>query len=262
MSKIIEKLANKQIVYYLVKHDLLDPSQSAYKKNHSTQTALLKLTEDIYDAIDDSEITLLVLLDFSKAFDTVNHRLLLAKLNILGFQEKTCDWINSYLSGRQQKVVTETESSNWSTIINGVPQGSILGPLLFTILISDMRLSIWNGSYITYADDTNLYWESAVDAINETITMANSVTSNISNYCIDNCLRLNESKCKYIFIGTKPGIKKLDSLNLGDLQINNTNMERVREAKVLGVTIDEVLSWRKQVNLCISKAMSNFFPNM
>ena len=259
LSKIIEKLANKQIVYYLVKHDLLDPSQSAYKKNHSTQTALLKLTEDIYDAIDDSEITLLVLLDFSKAFDTVNHRLLLAKLNILGFQEKTCDWINSYLSGRQQKVVTETESSNWSTIINGVPQGSILGPLLFTILISDMRLSIWNGSYITYADDTNLYWESAVDAINETITMANSVTSNISNYCIDNCLRLNESKCKYIFIGTKPGIKKLDSLNLGDLQINNTNMERVREAKVLGVTIDEVLSWRKQVNLCISKAMSNFF---
>ena len=96
LSKIIEKLANKQIVYYLVKHDLLDPSQSAYKKNHSTQTALLKLTEDIYDAIDDSEITLLVLLDFSKAFDTVNHRLLLAKLNILGFQEKTCDWINSY----------------------------------------------------------------------------------------------------------------------------------------------------------------------
>ena len=72
-------------------------------------------------------------------------------------------------------------------------------------------------------------------------------------------MRLNESKCKYMFIGTKPGIKKLDSLILGDLQINNTNMERVREAKVLGVTIDEVLSWRKQVNLCISKAMSNFF---
>ena len=259
LSKIIEKLANRQIVFYLIKHDLLDPYQSAYKKNHSTQTALLKLTEDIYDTIDDSEITLLVLLDFSKAFDTVNHRLLLAKLNILGFQEKACDWILSYLSDRKQKVETDKESSSWSPIINGVPQGSILGPLLFTILISDMRLSIWNGSYITYADDTNLYWESSVENINETLTTANSVTSNISKYCVDNCLRLNETKCKYMFIGTKPAIKKINDMELLSMQINNIDMERVLHAKVLGVTFDEVLSWRKQVNLCISKAMANFF---
>ena len=261
LSKIIEKLANKQIIMYLIKHDLLDPNQSAYKKNHGTQTALLKLCEDIYDAIDDSEITLLVLLDFSKAFDTVNHKLLLAKLNILGFQENTCDWIKSYLSGRQQKVVIENESSPWSSIINGVPQGSILGPLLFTILISDMRLSIWTGSYITYADDTNLYWESSVDSINETLKAANTVTSNISNYCNNNCLRLNEGKCKYMFIGTKPAIKKLNSMDLGDVKINNINMERVTDAKVLGVTINEVLSWRKQVNKCVGNAMSNFFSN-
>ena len=220
---------------------------------------MLKLCEDIYDCIDDSEITLLVLLDFSKAFDTVNHKLLLAKLDILGFQENTCSWILSYLSGRQQKVQTETESSSWSSIINGVPQGSILGPLLFTILISDMRLSIWNGSYITYADDTNLYWESAADAINETLTKANSVTSNISKYCTDNCLRLNEGKCKFMLIGTKPAIKKVNSMDLGDLKINDVCMERVTDAKVLGVTFDEVLSWRKQVNLCIRRAMSNFF---
>ena len=88
LSKIIEKLANIQIVAYLIEHNFLDPYQSAYRKNHSTQTALLKLCEDIYDIIDDSEITLLVLLDFSKAFDTVNHKLLLAKLEILGFEKK------------------------------------------------------------------------------------------------------------------------------------------------------------------------------
>ena len=259
LSKIIEKLANRQIVYYLIKHDLLDPYQSAYQKRHSTQTALLRLTEDIYDAIDDSEITLLVFLDFSKAFDTVNHELLLAKLQILGFQETTCDWVRSYLSDRHQKVVTASESSNWSPIINGVPQGSILGPLLFTILISDMRMSIWSGSYVSYADDTNLYWESAVETINETITAANSVTSKISTYCTDNCLRLNPGKCKYMFIGTKPGINKLNSMVLGDLKINNVNMERVTHAKLLGVTFDEVLSWIKQVNKCIGMAMSNFF---
>ena len=162
---------------------------------HSTQTALLKLCEDIYDIIDDSEITLLVLLDFSKAFDTVNHILLIAKLEILGFDKNTCDWILSYLSGRSQMVKTNTETSSWIRLENGVPQGSILGPLLFTILISDMRVSIWNGSYITYADDTNLYWESSVDNINNTITNANNVLENVRSYCVDTCLRLNEGKC-------------------------------------------------------------------
>ena len=259
LSKIIEKLVNRQIVFYLTTHDLLDPNQSAYKKNHSTQTALLKLTEDIYDAIDDSEVTLLALLDFSKAFDTVNHRLLLAKLDILGFQENTRKWILSYLSDRQQQVQTGKETSKWSSVINGVPQGSILGPLLFTILISDMRLTIWNGSYITYADDTNLYWESSVENINETLTRANSVTSNISEYCKNNCLRLNPDKCKFMILGTKPAIKKINDMQLGDLKINNKKMERVSEAKVLGITFDEVLSWRRQVNLCISRAMANFF---
>ena len=85
LSKIIKKLANIQIVAYLLEHNFLDPYQSAYKKNHGTQTALLKLTEDIYDIIDDSEITLLVLLDFSNAFNTVNHKLLLEKWDILEF---------------------------------------------------------------------------------------------------------------------------------------------------------------------------------
>ena len=258
LSKIIEKLVNIQIVKYLTLHSLLDPYQSAYKANHSTQTTLLKLSEDIYDCIDDSEITLLVLLDFSKAFDTVNHKLLLAKLEILGFQENTRKWILSYLSGRSQKVQTEKDSSDWSPILNGVPQGSILGPLLFTILISDMRVSIWNGSYITYADDTNLYWESPIDTINCTLKTAGEVISSVAKYCSDNCLRLNEAKCKYIFIGTRPGINKLNTMDLIDLKINNIPMERLTDVKVLGLNINEVLSWRKQVNSCVGKAMSNF----
>lgn len=259
LSKIIEKLANIQIVAYLVEHNFLDPYQSAYKKNHSTQTALLKLCEDIYDIIDDSEITLLILLDFSKAFDTVNHELLLAKLDILGFDKNTCDWIFSYLSGRQQMVKTDTECSNWSPLLNGVPQGSILGPLLFTILVSDMRRSIWNGSYITYADDTNLYWESEVDTVNSVIDTANQVLEQVSNYCVDTCLRLNETKCKYIFIGSKPAIRKLKMVDKNDVKINGKVLESLEFAKVLGVLFDEVLSWQKQVNSCISKAMGNFY---
>ena len=121
-----------------------------------------------------------------------------------------------------------------------------------------MRVKIWNGSYITYADDTNLYWESTLEDIHKTLISANSVTANISKYCVDNCLRLNNDKCKYMFLGTRPAINKLKTIQLDDLKINNVVMERVSHSKVLGVTIDEVLSWRKNVNLCISKAMSNF----
>ena len=259
LSKIIEKLVNIQIVAYITKHSFLDPNQSAYKVKHSTQTALLKLCEDIYDVIDDSDITLLILLDFSKAFDTVNHKLLLAKLEILGFEQNTRDWILSYLSGRSQMVKTNTETSSWIPLTNGVPQGSILGPLLFTILISDMRVSIWNGSYITYADDTNLYWESSVDTINSTIEAANDVLEKVSTYCVDTCLRLNETKCKYIFIGSKPAIRKLNSTDINPVRINGSDLEQVSCAKVLGVLFDEVLSWQKQVNSGISKAMGNFF---
>ena len=258
LSKIIEKIVNIQIVQYLVKFDLLDPYQSAYKKNHSTLTALLKLNEDIFEALDDSEITLLVLLDFSKAFDTVNHKLLLAKLDILGFQSNVCGWVRSYLSGRSQMVKTDTEESEWEEIKNGVPQGSILGPLLFTILVSDMRMTIWNGSYLTYADDTNLYWETPADMVNNSISDANTVLNNISNYCVNNRLVLNVGKCKYIIMGSRPAIKKVNNIQLDAVKINNIVLERVREAKVLGVTYDEILSFKKQVNLSVSKAVGNF----
>ena len=257
-SKILEKSANVQIVAYLQKHCLLDPYQSAYKKNHSTNTALLKITDDILDAIDDSNITLLIFLDFSKAFDTVNHKILIEKLRILGFQTDSCEWINSYLCNRYQRVVVGEEQSDWIHIENGVPQGSILGPLLFTILVSDMRRSIWDGSYHQYADDTDLLFETSVDNVNETTAKANNVLEKIETYCKDNFLNLNAGKSKFMFIGSKPAIKKLDSIVLNDLQINQTSLERVRLGKNLGMTIDEVLSWRKHINLNISKAVGSF----
>ena len=257
-SKILEKSANVQIVAYLQKHCLLDPYQSAYKKNHSTNTALLKITDDILDAIDDSNITLLIFLDFSKAFDTVNHKILIEKLKILGFQTETCEWINSYLSNRYQRVVVGEEKSDGIHIENGVPQGSILGPLLFTILVSDMRRSIWEGSYHQYADDTDLLFETSVDNVNETIATANNVLEKIETYCKDNFLNLNAGKSKFMFIGSKPAIKKLDSIVLNDLQINQTSLEGVKLGRNLGMTIDEVLSWRKHINLNISKAVGSF----
>ena len=257
-SKILEKAANIQIVAYLLKHDLLDPYQSAYKKNHSTFTALLKITDDILDSIDDASVTLLIFLDFSKAFDTVNHRILIEKLKILGFQSDTCEWINSYLSNRYQRVVVGEDKSDWIHIQNGVPQGSILGPLLFTILVSDMRCHIWDGTYHQYADDTDLLFETSVDNVNDTIAKANNVLDKISTYCRDNFLTLNAGKTKFMFIGSRPALKKLDSRAFNNLKIENEILERVKVAKNLGVNFDELLSWRKHINLNISKAVGSF----
>lgn len=258
LSKIIEKLVQKQICEYLNKHSLLDPYQSAYKPNHSCTTAHLKITEDILEAFDDSEVSLLVLLDFSKAFDTVNHRLLLEKLSILGFQSDALDWIKSYLSNRQQKVLTENDESTWSNITNGVPQGSILGPLLFSILVSDIRQYIHWGSYHSYADDLQYYLSMKPCDANSNIKLVNQDLERISNYCKNSALRINEDKCYFMFLGSRPGIKSINNLVLDNISINNIPIKRVEHVKNLGLTYDEILSWKKQVNLGVSKAMGNF----
>ena len=136
-----------------------------------------------------------------------------------------------------------------------LPEPNFLLPGQLTLL---WKCKIY-GSYITYADDTNLYWETSVDTINSTIEAANDVLDKVSTYCVDTCLRLNETKCKYIFIGSKPAVRKLNSMDINPVRINGSDLEQVSCAKVLGVLFDEVLSWQKQVNSGISKSMGNFY---
>ena len=194
LSKIIEKIASNQMCFYFRKFSLFDSNQSAYKPNHGCNTALLKIMDDALDNIDDSLVTILTLLDFSKAFDTVNHRLLLEKLSILGFSQKALDWVTSYLSNRYQKVVLNNDSSPWVMIKNGVPQGSILGPLLFNILVSDMRQFIKFNSGHGYADDVQFEISSKVENINNAIHLVNQDLESVSSYCRNSALTINEKK--------------------------------------------------------------------
>jgi hypothetical protein len=168
-SKIIEKIIAKQMKTYLIDNNLLDKFQSAYREKHSTITALTDITDNIYKSLDDSEITILVLLDYSKAFDCANHKLIVAKLRALGFKDSALNWISSYLSDRSQQVVTDLGESQWINLANGVPQGSILGPLLFTILISDIAVGLKFCKYHLYADDTQLYISGKVNNISNLI---------------------------------------------------------------------------------------------
>ena len=255
LSKIIEKVAARQWVEYLNKYSLLDPFQSAYKKFHSTITALLKITDDIFENIQDQEITFMIFLDFSKAFDTVNHRLLIEKLKILGFDDLTCKWVESYLHNRYQCVSIGDEKSDWEGILNGVPQGSILGPLLFTILTSDMRKCFHFGNYHEYADDTTEYKNTTVEKVNESIREINEDMERVGVYCRDNMLTLNEGKCEFLIIGSKFNLSKLKDVNLDPIIINGKPIKRVHFAKSLGIRYDEVLSWQKQVNISVGRAV-------
>ena len=258
LSKIIGRLVNRQICEYLQKHSLFDPNQSAYKSNHGCNTALIKITDDILDSIDDSEVSILTLLDFSKAFDTVNHRLLIEKLKILGFSETARNWVTSYLTDRFQKVIINNDESSWVKIKNGVPQGSILGPTLFNILVSDMRQIIEFNSCHGYADDVQLKKGTKIENINDSITEINQDLASISTYCRNSALTINETKCHYMIIGTKPALKKVDDLVLNKMVINNKEIERVKFARNLGLTYDEVLSWRRHVNILVGRAISKF----
>ena len=252
-SKIAEKIAAKQMLEFLREHKLLDKLQSAYKIAHSTVTALLTVSDDIYKALDDSEMVLLTLLDYSKAFDTANHRLILAKLKFFGFQENALSWITSYLSDRSQMVRTDTDS-DWEFIKNGVPQGSILGPLLFTVLVSDISDHIPSGSYHTYADDVQWFLNFKCTESIKTFETANAVMENIVDFSKNNFLKLNTDKTKYIIIGSKGNLKKLAEVPLPPLVVNGDIIERKTDVKNLGIIFDENLFWTNYINSIVSKA--------
>ena len=253
-SKIMEKLMALQIKKYLEENNMLDDFQSAYKKHFSTTTALLDITDNIYKALDTSEIVVLVLLDYSKAFDCANHKLILAKLKAMGFGDAALELLLSYLSDRSQQVRTNTDKSTWLDIKNGVPQGSILGPLLFTILVSDLHNMIKHCKYHCYADDTQIYCRGKTHKIVEMVNEINSDLTNIAEYSRRNCLKLNTSKSNYIIIGSPQNITKLTNIDIPPITINGRDIERQRYIKNLGVIFDESLSWTKHINVSIASA--------
>ena len=251
-SKIIEKVVAKQMKDYLIKYNILDKFQSAYREGHSTTTALIDITDNIYKSLDNSEITILVLLDYSKAFDCANHKIILAKLKAYGFKNSALKWIESYLSNRSQQVITDKGESSWTELLNGVPQGSILGPLLFTILVSDISNEIHNCKYHLYADDTQLYISGKINDIFELINKINQDLQRISDFSMDNCLKLNEGKSVFIILGSSQNISNLKKINLPNIIINNKPIKRESIVKNLGVLFDETMSWEPEISKCIS----------
>src|SRR5436190_23191810 len=174
LSKGLERIVHNQITEFLVSNNIINTHQSGFRRYHSTETALLKVTDDIRLAMDRSQCTILILFDFSKAFDMVNHEILLEKLRILGFSDIALSWMGSYLSGRRQCVTHNNNTSEWKPVTCGVPQGSILGPLLFTIYVNDISKVLKYTNFHCYTDDLQIYahfMKENTDFVVKTISM-------------------------------------------------------------------------------------------
>lgn len=245
LSKIFEKIIHSQIISYMNTYNLFNPFQSGFRKEHSTTTALTKITCDISEAMDSKLLTVLVLLDFSKAFDTVDFDILIAKLRSMGFSCSSRSFFETYLRGRQSRVDLGDSISDWVQASVGVPQGSVLGPLLFSIYISSLMENI-KCKYHLFADDLQVYLHTTVENFASCVLSINEDLAHLSQVASSWGLLLNPAKTQSIIIGTRMSLSKITPQG-HEIFVNGSNIPYSRNVSNLGITIDETLSWDAQV---------------
>ena len=222
MSKLIERMVYQQLIAYLEKHNMLPKHQSGFRAHHSTETAVLKVISDILGAADQGYMALLGLLDMSAAFDTVDHDILLERLaTSFGMASTALAWLRSFLTGRSQQVSFNGGLSSIGLITTGVPQGSVLGPLLFLLCSADVPLIANQLGIHCYADDGQIY---VFDKAAEAVGMINKVAScieEIDRWMSSNRLKLNSEKTQFIWLGSRQQLSKvgIDHVQLGNYAV-------------------------------------------
>uniref|UniRef100_A0A8C1P2D5 Reverse transcriptase domain-containing protein n=1 Tax=Cyprinus carpio TaxID=7962 RepID=A0A8C1P2D5_CYPCA len=246
MSNILEKVVSAQLCSFLQKNDLYEEFQSGFRPHHSTETALVKITNDLLLASDQCCNSLLVFLDLSAAFDTIDHDILIDRLqNYTGIQGQALRWFRSYLSDRYHFVYLNGESSHLSPVKYGVPQGSVLGPLLFSIYMLPLGNIIrkYGISFHCYADDTQLYISTRPGETSKLSKLTECV-KNVKDWMTNNFLLLNSDKTEILLIGPENITQNLVDYNL---QLDGCTVTS-STVKNLGVILDSNLSFENHIS--------------
>ena len=260
ISKLMERAVYNQTQEHLVRSELYPTLQSAYRAGHSTETALLKVHNDMLLNMDNQRVTQLVLFDLSSAFNTVDHKVLLRRLEItFGIADTALQWFRSYLAGRSQRVLLNGSFSEDFSLPHGVPQGYCLGTLLFTIYASKLFVVVKRHlpdvytddnqhTYTGYADDNQLHISfkpgSSASEL-EAVTASQDCILHIKTWMTADKLKLNDDKTELIVIGTRA---QLDKISISELSIDHVKVSAVCNVRNLGTWFDNHLSMKTAIN--------------
>jgi len=252
ISKIIEKAVLIQLKEHMEHNNLEESFQSAYKRYHSTETALVKVHNDIIHAIDNKCYTILLLLDLSAAFDTVDHDILLSRMyERFGITGTALQWFRSYLDRRQQRVKIDSVLSSWTELHCGVPQGSVLGPVLYLMYTSPLGDIVRRHGLSShfYADDTQIYCSFRSENQTVSVAVVEACVKEIDEWMSRNQLKLNKDKTELLVIGSKFQTScDLNGINVSDEYVKSSDC-----AKNIGVIFDTKMTLEKHIkNTCKS----------
>lgn len=256
LSKIIEKWIHTKLMTFLNNFNLLHKNQSGFRGGHSTESALILMIDSWLKAINDGKLVGCLMIDFRKAFDLVDHGILLQKLKLYKCDERTITWFDSYLTSRTQTVSINNAMSGSESILYGVPQGSILGPLMFLLFINDLPQVLQNSVSSTdlYADDTTIYdIQSNIKSLETNLQNALIL---LTKWCRENGMVLNTEKTKVMLITSRQKRTIMKDKNLL-LSYNDVELKLTSNEKVLGVHIEDNLLWNDHF-LYISKKLSSY----